>query len=559
MYKFKIVSSLEKAFIDEKIEKFETLESLSVLRGERFSIQLLYTYEHDENPFWRKRITPIFEGKLAKYIKLHNVRNVPVEYPVPHQCNMKNYLRTTPGIYPDFLEPIHYQGEFCVRHDNLDSLWIEINIPADCDEIVGENTLTVTLISKSEDNAIVGKESISIDVIDAVLPEQTLRLTQWFHCDSLAQYYNVPVWSERHFEIIENFARVAVRNGINMLLTPVFTPPLDTEIGGERLTTQLVGIKKSGNRYTYSWKLLDRWIEMCNRVGIKYFEISHLFSQWGATHAPKVMVTENGEYKQLFGWETDAHGEEYKKFIQSFLKAFLKHMKARGDDERCYFHISDEPNEIQLPDYKKSKRIVQNILKNYTIMDALSSYDFYKKGVVKTPIPANNHIEPFIKAGVENLWTYYCCGQIDDVSNRLIAMPSWRNRSIGMQMFKFNIVGFLQWGYNFYNNCLSVDPINPYIDLSGEKWVSAGDPFSVYPAQNGEALESLRILVFQEGITDMRAMTLCASLYSHEEVVRAIEATLGQGLRFDVCAYSSSEMLAVREKINQMIKAKTSK
>lgn len=559
MYKFKIVSSLEKAFIDEKIDNFKALERLSVLRGERFSIQLLYTYEHDEAEFFQKRITPVFEGTLAKYITLHNVKNVPVEYPVPHHCNMKNYLRTTPGIYPDLLEPIHYRGEFRVRHDNLDSLWIEINIPKDCEEIIGESELSVTLISKTEDNAVVGKESVTIDVINAILPEQTLYLTQWFHCDCLAQYYNVPVWSERHWEIIENFARVAAKNGINMLLTPVFTPPLDTERGGERLTTQLVGIKKSGNRYSYNWKLLDRWIEMCNRVGIKYFEVSHLFSQWGAVNAPKIMGTENGEYKRLFGWETDAHGEEYKKFIQSFLKAFLKHMKARGDDKRCFFHISDEPNEQQLPDYKKSKRLVQHILKDYIIMDALSSYEFYKKGVVKTPIPANNHIEPFIKGNVPDLWTYYCCGQINDVSNRLIAMPSWRNRSIGMQMYKFNIVGFLQWGYNFYNNCSSVDPINPYIDASGEKWVSAGDSFSVYPAQNGEALESLRILVFQEGLTDMQAMTLCESYYSHDEVVKAIEDTLGRELRFDVCALSAEEMLAVRDKINQMIKAKTTK
>ncbi len=116
--------------------------------------------------------------------------------------------------------------------------------------------------------------------------------------------HNVPVWSERHWEVIENFAKVAVKNGINMLLTPVFTPPLDTAVGGERLTTQLVGIKKSGNRYTFNWKLLDRWIEMCNRIGVKYFEISHLFSQWGATHAPKIMTTKKELLKSTKSSET---------------------------------------------------------------------------------------------------------------------------------------------------------------------------------------------------------------------------------------------------------------
>ena len=555
MLKFKIVSSLEKAFIDESIDKYEALEKISVLRGERFSLQLLYTYEDDEFEFYQKRIYPKLEGALADYVTFHTVHNVPVIQPAVYNKLDDNYLRTSPGLYPDMLEPLHYNGEFRVRRGCLESVWMEFNIPESCPHL-GENQLTLRFIDRvNGDTPLDGELKVTIDVIDAALPEQALILTQWFHCDCLAQYYNVPVWSEKHWEVIENFAKVAVKNGINMLLTPVFTPPLDTAVGGERLTTQLVGIKKCGNRYTFNWKLLDRWIEMCDRVGVKYFEISHLFSQWGATHAPKIMATEDGEYRRIFGWETDAHGEEYKKFIKSFLKAFLKHMKERGDDKRCFFHISDEPNEAQLPDYKKSKRIVEALLKDYVIMDALSSFKFWKMGVVKTPIPANNHVKPFIEANVPNLWTYYCCGQCVNVSNRLISMPSWRNRSIGMQMYKYNIVGFLQWGYNFYNNCSSVDAINPYLDLSGEKWVPAGDTFSVYPGQKGECFESLRLLVFQEGLNDMCAMQLCEKYYSHDEVVSAIEDVLGRELTFDVCAHSADEMLRVREKVNSMIRA----
>ena len=39
MVKTKIVSSLEKAFLDQSIEEFAPISSLSVLRGERFSLQ----------------------------------------------------------------------------------------------------------------------------------------------------------------------------------------------------------------------------------------------------------------------------------------------------------------------------------------------------------------------------------------------------------------------------------------------------------------------------------------------------------------------------------------
>ena len=135
-------------------------------------------------------------------------------------------------------------------------------------------------------------------------------------------------------------------------------------------------------------------------------------------------------------------------------------------------------------------------------------------------------------------------------------MPSYRTRSIGYQMYKYDIAGFLQWGYNFYHNQFSRNYVNPYIDLSGEGWAPAGDTHSVYPGQGGEAVQSLRLLVFYDAITDMRAMQLCESLYSKEEVVAAMEEELGFEVTFDTCANSADQILRMRERINAMIKAK---
>lgn len=552
MVKFKVVSSLEKPFWDMTPEQFPTLSRISALRGERVSFQVLMHSDTLTNGWLpRQLLTPKAEGELAEFVEYRTVNNVPVDLPVNYAMYDDQYLRTTPGLYPDRLQPLTYGGRVFYRMNYLYAVWVDVTIPKDT-EIKGETTLTINFADENESYTV----SVVIDVIPATLPEQTLMLTQWFHCDCLAQYYRVPVWSEEHWKIIENFARVALKNGINMLLTPTFTPPLDTQIGGERLTTQLVGVTVKNGKYSFDFSLVDRWVEMCDRVGIKYFEIAHLFTQWGAKHAPKVMATVDGEYKRIFGWETDATGAEYSTFIRQFLTEFIAHMKKSGNDKRCFYHISDEPSLEQLEFYKAAKAVVADILADYTIMDALSNYEFFEQGLVETPIPANNHIKPFIENKVQNLWTYYCCGQCVKVSNRLIAMPAWRNRSIGMQMFKYDIVGFLQWGYNFYNNFYSVDQVNPFADSNGEYWVPAGDTYSVYPGADGNALESTRILVFHEAIQDISAMKLCASLYTKEEVVKAIEDILGEELTFDRCAYTSQEMLSIREKINAMIKAK---
>ena len=295
---------------------------------------------------------------------------------------------------------------------------------------------------------------------------------------------------------------------------------------------------------------------MCDRIGMKHFEIAHLFTQWGATHAPKIMATVDGEYKRLFGWETDAHSEEYGVFLRTLLTELLGHMKKHGNDKRCFFHISDEPHEKDLDNYRKSQNQVKDVLKGYTIMDALSSFEFYKNGVTETPIPGTRSAQPFVDGGVKDLWVYYCGAAGEGCSSRMLAMPAARNRALGMQLFKYDIVGFLHWGYNFYNTCGSYHTVNPFSDQSGEDWVPAGDMYVVYPGRGGIPLESTRFLVFEDGLKDMRAMKLCESLYSHEEVVSAIEEVAGINVTFTNTICDGDTVLAIREKINSMIKAK---
>ena len=551
MIQTKIISSLEKVFIDRNIQTYPQLKRLSALRGERINFQIATTYvtKGSPMPYIAPKFMPKLSGELAKYADLRQIMYVPVTFTHHMYGFDDNYLKTEPGLYPDVLRPLYYGGTITFAKDGLNSVWVEINIPKDMTAGVYDFTIEV-------DGGEFGQTSstLTVEVIDAVLPDEDIYFTQWFHSDCLANYYNVEIWSDRHFEIVENFVRTARRNGINMILTPVFTPPLDTAVGGERRTTQLVGVEVNNGKYSFDFTLLDRWIAMLDRCGVEYIEISHLFTQWGAKHAPKIMATVDGEYKKIFGWETDALGDEYATFVRTFLTELLAHLKKSGNDKRCFFHVSDEPGLDHLENYKRAKSIVSDLLKDYTIMDALSKYDFYQTGVLDHPIPSNNHIKPFLEANIPGLWTYYCVSQPIEVSNRFHTMPAWRNRSIGMQMYKYNIAGFLQWGYNFYNNQFSGDPINPFYEQSADYAFQGGDAFSVYPAMDGTALESPRLVVFYEALQDIKAMKLAEKLTSHDTVVKAIEDAYGAEITFETCAKTSDTMHRIREKVNEIIK-----
>ena len=447
--------------------------------------------------------------------------------------------------------PSEYRGRIFATPGQLKSLYVQINVPADYS--AGDCPIKVRFSNGDEAYEV----NYTLHVIDAVLPKQETIVTEWFHTDCIANYYELETFSEKHWEYIGKFMRTAVKNGINAILTPVFTPPLDTAVGGERRTTQLVDVAEvadeNGNsQWVFGFDRLERWVSIALSEGVEYLEISHLYTQWGAGHAPKIMGRDrSGEYRRLFGWETDSLSDEYRTFLRAFLTALIAKLKELGVDKQCLFHISDEPGFDHLETYKSAREQIADLLEGYVVMDAMSNFDLYSTGAVANPIPSNNHIEPFLEAKVPNLWTYYCCGQWYDVSNRFLAMPMARTRVIGMQMWKYSIVGFLQWGYNFYNSCHSARTINPYLTTEGDYWVPAGDCFAVYPGENGEALETLHMKGFTMALSDIRAMKLAESLVGRDAVLAVLEEK-GE-ITFSKYPCEAEWLMGVREKINTII------
>ena len=562
MLKIKIVSSQEKAFIDNTTEDFQALESITAFGSEVLNLQLIYSDEGESDLPQRPICNLSVTGELAPYATVRDVRSVPVERPTLPGISDENYLRMTPGIYPDILTPLRYGGKVVVGKDVLRSLWVEIRIPKDYS---GDSTLTFSIgleSGASGDTGVlsyngepIASASVKVSVIDANLPEGELLFTQWFYADCLAGYYRVPAWSDRHFEIVENFARVAIDRGRNMLYTPLLTPALNVVEPYERVPCQLVGVEVLGDEYRFDFTNLDRWVDMCDRIGVKYLEIAHFYDQHKALHSAKVYGTVDGVQREIFGFGTASNDPEYVRFLRAMLKAFLAHMRARGDDKRCVFHIADEPHIEDLERFLEIKNNIADLLSGYVIMDALSNIEFYNTGAVTEPVPVTSKAMPFIEAKIPDLWVYYACNEVVDYSNSYLAMPSWRTRSIGMQLYKYNLKGFLHWGYNFYYNRCSGDTINPYLDLSGEDWVPAGDTFVVYPDSDGRPLESIRIMTLEEAMQDVRAMRLAEKYYSHDEVVKTMERALGAQITFERPARSADEMLRVRAAVNDMVAA----
>lgn len=539
----RIISSLEKVFPDEELQGAE-FRRVSALRNETVSFQVAY-----RSAKLVKHMKLRVESDLASRVVTRTVGLVPAEMPIYHDHD-DNLLRSVPGLYPDPLMPITESEGVTGYPKQWRSVWVTVDLNGEVDP----GTYPITIVFLNLNGEELARETFELDVLVDALPEQKLIHTEWFHTDCLATYYGVEVFSERHWEIVENYVKTAVDHGINMLLTPLFTPPLDTQVGGERPTVQLVDVEKAGSSYTFGFDKLQRWVDMCNRCGVRYFELSHLFTQWGAKHAPKIVASENNETKRIFGWETDATGEEYKDFLAQFLPELVGFLKRNGLEEKVFFHVSDEPHTDHIPWYESASSWLKKFVGNYPSIDALSSYAFYEKGLVPTPIPASNHINPFLENGVPGLWTYYCCSQYKKVANRFICMPSARNRVLGLQLYKFQIAGFLHWGYNFWYAQYSRFPIDPYRNTDANFAFPAGDPFVVYPGEDGTPVEALRFEVFREALQDLRALTLLESLIGREKTIALMEQGADAPITFDVYPQDAAWLLSCRERINAAIR-----
>lgn len=532
----RLVSPLEKVFTDAAPRG--GYRGATALIGETASFQAAWIAP--QGP-WRDYVD--LEVECDAEVSVRYVRSVPVQFITMYGAD-KDYVRMQPGLFPDPLDvlPPDHLRAYSFRWE---CVWIDIKNAA-----AGVHPVKVTV--KNLAGEVQATETFNLRVVAAELPELKLMHTRWFHCDCICQYYGVEMWSEKFWEICENFVRTYVESGMNMILTPIHTPPLDTAEGGERMTCQLVDVYLGNDGFTFGYERLERWVEMCKRCGVKYYEMAHLFTQWGAKHAPNIIADICGEKKQVFGWKTDALSDEYRDFLHEYLHSLCDELEKLGIKDCTWFHISDEPNIDMLEDYRAAHDMAEHFLHGMPIIDALSSFEFYKTGAIQYPVPANNHMDEFVAAKVPGLWTYYCIGQYKDVVNTFIAQPGQRVRMLGVQLYKYDLAGFLKWGYNYYNSQGSTRPINPWVNTDCDGFGPAGDAFEVYPGEDGQAVMSQRSMLCAEAMYDLRALRLLESLKGRDFVMALLEDGI-KPITFTEYPRDAEWLLNMRERVNAEI------
>lgn len=560
-----ITSSQTRTFSSDRPR--DSLRRLSGLRNEPLTFCLAYRADRQKGKNGRVPDMPISLQVTCEGMPLSVYKICEVPYPAA-EC--EDAADGTVGACPDLLRPraaapeilplphdrhMPYRecGENCLLNASC-AVTQSVCITANEDGetlAAGDYAVLLRLISLMS-GEVLAEHTLTLHIIDAVLPGTDMMYTNWVHYDCLADDTGLSLWSDAYFAVLERYLRNAVRHGMNTLLTPAFTPALDTPIGTERQNVQLVGVRRTAvGGYDFDFTQLRRFVTLARACGIRYFEHCHLFSQWGAKNAINIYGEADGKTCRLFGWDTPADDPAYVAFLQAYLPACLAFAEEMGVRDSLLFHISDEPRESQREDYARALAIVEPLLGGCVIGDALSHYELYRQGLVRLPIVDIENADDF-DGRCDRMMLYYTGGEATPgLSNRLLTSAPQKTRILGLQLFRYRACGFLHWGYNYTYGRLSGGHFDPAVEPGFYKNIP-GVTYLVYPTRDG-VMPSLREKHMCEALCDHRALCLLAAHIGHDAVLSLCWEQLGQPIDRLTLPPTGEDMLAWRERINREI------
>ena len=166
----KALPSCEKCFSDEKFDSKKEKNSFKILKNQRLAFQVAYI---KKTPELDGEIAAelVIDSPLKDYITLYSIEEVPNYKPCYEETD-DDYLRKTPGLYPDLLMPAspRFHRIFSSR---LRAFYVLIE-KADG---IAPGTYPVAF-EFYKDGDFLGGTEVTVEVIDAMLPKQKLVYTE---------------------------------------------------------------------------------------------------------------------------------------------------------------------------------------------------------------------------------------------------------------------------------------------------------------------------------------------------------------------------------------------
>ncbi len=503
---------------DKRIVPFDENKTVSPVIGKNdwAAVQLLL-YSEDE-------MMVSVNGEASFYYK-GPIDQVRVE---ARLANTKGLLLKSQliGLIQD--DDTRYKSDILLNQSSLHAKERQVQqvmIRVDSDEAcpVGKHEVQISLFHKNmfEDETLLKKLNFDIEVVDYTLKcpkDYDFYLDLWQHNSNIARKYDVPLWSDEHFEIMDGYIESLSNLGqkaISIIASEIPWSGQGTvydQINHSDLYEYNMAslTKKANGQWSYDFSVIKRYIEMCMAHGIKEeIEIFGLSNVWMYENFGFGKVVEGYSDGIRLRYFDEADGL-YKYIrcmedLEGYIRAINDFFVECGWADKVRI-LADEPDDVDV--FRKKVMQLSALAPSFRYKVAINHVEFMGED-----IPGVTDFCPFIeciskkydefkamKGNVKGRLSYYvCCGPL--YPNTFIESPLVESRLIPWAARHMNIDGFLRWNYTVW-------PDEPLKDIRYRYPVwPAGDTNFVYPGKDGKPIYSLRYWSLKRGIRDYQLMT----------------------------------------------------
>ncbi len=140
----------------------------------------------------------------------------------------------------------------------VEPIWVKVRVPADAPAGDYRGTLSIEAEGMNLITVPVHLQVVGWTLPDPVDFKTHMGLMQ--SPDTIAEYYHVPLWSERHFQLMErSYAYMRELGGKNVFLPLV----AKTWLGNEQ--SMVYWVKQPDGSYTYDFAVFDRYLDLVQK------------------------------------------------------------------------------------------------------------------------------------------------------------------------------------------------------------------------------------------------------------------------------------------------------
>lgn len=404
------------------------------------------------------------------------------------------------------------QTSIRVERRRAQPVWIELEIGPDAEPgtYYPEVTVYTHRMFEAEKKARTLTFEVKVEDVKLRAPaDYAFYLDLWQHNSNIARKYDVELWGEAHFSIMEFYVSSLAELGQKAITVIVSEIPwsgqfscLDRIDPANMFEYNIVGVTlRSDGEWAFDFGALNRYIELCMKHGIdREIEVFGLLNIWVIEEAGYgAVIPDHGDAVRIRYYEESSGTYKYmsrRSELAGYIAALERNFQERGWTDKVRI-LADEP--ADLDKFRSRLSELRTMAPSFQYKVAINHAEFMREDGILDYVPlldcAAGERELISSLRKEGKALYYvCCGPA--YPNTFIMSPLLESRLIPWLTWEFGLDGFLRWNYTTWPN----DPLNKIVYHA--PIFPAGDTNFVYPGRDGKPLLSLRYKLLQKGIRD---------------------------------------------------------